>query len=150
MDFHIRKATPADAEALCGLYLNHLVKTPIKHPQDLTPWREKLFRFAANPFYNILVLETEHTVVSTVTLVIVENLTHDMRPYALIENVVTHHAHRGKHYASALIRRACEIAAENNCYKVMLLTGSKQESTLRFYENCGFDRHAKTAFLRRL
>ena len=32
----------------------------------------------------------------------------------------------------------------------MLLTGSKRESTLRFYERCGFDRHAKTAFLRRL
>ncbi|MEE0157694.1 MAG: hypothetical protein UER27_10665 [Acutalibacteraceae bacterium] len=42
------------------------------------------------------------------------------------------------------------MAAENGCYKVMLLTGSKQESTLRFYERCGFDRHAKTAFLRRL
>ncbi len=150
MDFRIRKAAPADAEALCDLYLYHLVQTPPEDPQNLALWREKLSRFAADPHYHILVGETGGAVVSTVTLVLVENLTHNLRPYALIENVVTHRAHRGKHYASALINRACAIAAENNCYKVMLLTGSKQESTLRFYENCGFDRHAKTAFLRRL
>ena len=31
----------------------------------------------------------------------------------------------------------------------MLLTGSKNEETYRFYESAGFDRHAKQAFLAR-
>lgn len=150
MSLLIRKAAPADADALCTLYLHHLTQTTEENPQDMAVWREKLARFQADPHYHLLVGEADGAVVSSVTLVIVENLTHDLRPYALIENVVTHRAHRGKHYATALMRRACEIAAENGCYKVMLLTGSKRESTLRFYERCGFDRHAKTAFLRRL
>jgi len=47
------------------------------------------------------------------------------------------------------MNRASEIAAEHGCYKIMLLTGSKQESTLRFYENCGFNKDEKTGFIKR-
>lgn len=146
----IRIAGPGDAQALKTLYLEHLTAFPPAEEQDMAQWCEKLARFEKDPAYHLLVGETDGAVVSSVTLVIVENLTHNLRPYALIENVVTHAAHRGKRYATALIRRACEIAAEMSCYKVMLLTGSKKESTLRFYENCGFDRNAKTAFLKKL
>ncbi|MEX2691785.1 GNAT family N-acetyltransferase [Rhizobium mongolense] len=55
-------------------------------------------------------------------------------------NVITHADHRRKGYAGALIRHACATAWEENCYKVMLLTGSRNPATLRFYENCGFMR----------
>lgn len=34
-----------------------------------------------------------------------------------------------------------------NCYKMMLLTGSKKESTLHFYEQAGYNRKDKTAFI---
>jgi hypothetical protein len=43
-----------------------------------------------------------------------------------------------------------EIAKKNNCYKVVLLTGRKEESTLRFYERAGFERGVKTGFIKRL
>jgi GNAT superfamily N-acetyltransferase len=68
----------------------------------------------------------------------VPNLTRGGAPYALIENVVTHADHRKKGYAAAVIGRAVEEAWKAGCYKVMLLTGSKNPATLRFYENCGF------------
>ena len=32
----------------------------------------------------------------------------------------------------------------------MLLTGSKLDSTLNFYERAGYDRHEKTAFIQRI
>ena len=67
-----------------------------------------------------------------------------------MENVVTHADYRGRGFASALITRARDIAVRAGCYKIMLLTGSKKESTLAFYEKNGFDRHAKTAFLMKL
>jgi len=144
----IRKAAPADAETLYDLYFNHLTAFPPKEPQDMDVWREKLRRFEADPFYNILVVETDDRVVSAVTLVIIENLTRNLRPYALIENMVTHADYRGRHYATELMDRAGEIAIEFGCYKIMLLTGSKKDSTLRFYENCGFNMNDKTAFIR--
>jgi hypothetical protein len=39
-------------------------------------------------------------------------------------------------------------AIENtNCYKIMLLTGSKKKETLNFYDNAGYNSTDKTAFI---
>lgn len=80
-------------------------------------------------------------------LVIVPNLTQGQRPYGLIENVVTDEAHRNRGYASRLLDFAKGIATERRCYKIMLMTGSKTESTWRFYERAGYNRTDKTAFI---
>ena len=114
MHLSIRKAVPADAEALSELYLHHLTETPPGPPQDLRLWRETRARVAGDPRYHLLVGEADGAVISTVTLVIVENLTHGMRPYALIENVVTHRAHRGKHCA-APAKSPRKTAATRSC-----------------------------------
>ena len=150
MNIHIRKATPADAESLHDLYFNHLTAHPPKEPQNMAVWRQKLTWFEADPSYQILVGEIGGRVVSSVTLVIIENLTNNLRPYAVIEHVVTHADYRGRNYATELMKKASEIAEEHGCYKIMLLTGSKKDSTLGFYEKCGFDRNEKTAFVKRL
>jgi hypothetical protein len=42
---------------------------------------------------------------------------------------------------------AKELALSENCYNLMLLTGSKKESTLNFYEKAGYNRNDKTAFI---
>ena len=42
---------------------------------------------------------------------------------------------------------AKELAQKENCYKMMLLTGSKEESTLHFYEQAGYNQNDKTAFI---
>ena len=39
------------------------------------------------------------------------------------------------------------IAEKENCYKMMLLTGSKKPETLRFYEKAGYNSSDKTAFI---
>lgn len=88
--------------------------------------------------------------VSTVQMAIIENLTHNMRPFAVIENVVTHVEQRGRGYASALLERASEIASQRRCYKVFLETGSNKESTLNFYRNNGFVIDEKHSCLKRL
>ena len=40
-----------------------------------------------------------------------------------------------------------QIAEKENCYKMMLLTGSKKPETLRFYEKAGYNSSDKTAFI---
>ena len=85
--------------------------------------------------------------VSSCALCIVPNLTRGCRPYGLIENVVTHVDHRRKGHGQAILRAALKYAWSRNCYKVMLLTGRKNEATYQFYESVGFDRHTKQAFL---
>jgi GNAT superfamily N-acetyltransferase len=137
-----------DAETLHELYFDHLTTDPPKEPQDMAAWREKIKRFEITPFYHLLVGEVDSQVVSSVTVIVLENLTHNLRPYAIIENVVTHADYRGRHYATELMNKASEIAAEQGCHKIMLLTGSKLDSTLQFYENCGYNRNDKIGFIK--
>lgn len=58
----------------------------------------------------------------------------------MVENVVTHLSHRGKGFATACLDYARKLAEKQRCYKLMLMTGSKQESTLRFYREARLPR----------
>ncbi|MGN0379886.1 MAG: GNAT family N-acetyltransferase [Butyrivibrio sp.] len=98
--------------------------------------------------HHIIVNEKDGRLVSSCVCVIIPNLTRNIRPYALIENVVTHEDYRGKGYATECLSYAKEIAEKADCYKMFLLTGSKEESTLRFYSNAGYNSTDKTAFIR--
>ena len=63
---------------------------------------------------------------------------------------MTHSDFRGRGYGKAVLAHAVETAWSLGCYKVMLLTGSKDPATLGFYEDAGFAR-SKTGFeMRRL
>lgn len=104
----------------------------------------------SDPNLYYLVVEEDGMIVSSCALAIIKNLTRSARPYGLIENVVTHENYRNRGYGTAVLKKAIAVAAEHNCYKVMLMTSRKEESTLRFYEKAGFDRGEKTAFLKRL
>ena len=97
--------------------------------------------------HHIIVCVIDDKIVSSCVCVIILNLTRGVRPYAFIENVVTHLDYRGCGYATKCLEYAKCIAEQNNCYKMMLLTGSKKESTLRFYENAGYNSSDKTAFI---
>ena len=89
----------------------------------------------------------EEELVSSCVMVIIPNLTHNQRPYALIENVITDRAHRNKGYATSVLNFARDMARKENCYKIMLMTGSKEEGTIKFYENAGYNQNDKTAFV---
>ena len=100
-----------------------------------------------DPNHHIIVKIVEGRIVSSCVCVVIPNLTRKIRPYAFVENVVTHGDFRGKGYASQCLNFAKEIAKQENCYKMMLLTGSKEESTLNFYSRAGYNSSDKTAFI---
>ena len=134
----IRKAKSKDAEDLKILYFDYLTAYP---PKEEIEKDENMY---------LLVAEENEKVVSSVQMAIIESLTHNIRPFAVIENVVTHIDYRNKGYASALLDKASEIAKERRCYKVFLETGSNKESTLNFYRNNGFEIDKKHSCLKRL
>lgn len=141
-DVLIRPVTAGDLATLLALYrhLNH------DDPQPEPALAESRFaEILAHPGMTILAAFAGDIALSSVTLVVIPNLTRGAAPYALIENVVTHADHRQNGYARALIQKAVETAWDRNCYKVMLLTGSKDPATLRFYANCSFSQD-KTGF----
>lgn len=146
----IRKATSSDANDLKILYFDYLTHFPPKEEQDMILWQNLLDRFQKDENMHLLVLEEEGRVVASVQMAIIESLTHNVRPFAIIENVVTHMDYRNKGYASALLERASEIAREHRCYKISLETGSNKESTLNFYRSNGFVIDEKHSCLKRL
>lgn len=97
--------------------------------------------------HHIIVNKIDGKIVSSCVCVIIPNLTRKIRPYAFIENVVTHEAFRGQGYATECLDFAKGIAVNENCYKMMILTSSKKDSTLKFYERAGYNSSDKTAFI---
>ena len=140
----IREITDQDYEGLMKLYMQlHGNALPEKTEEMKALWE----RILTDRDHHIIVAEEDGKIVSSCVCVIIPNLTHNQQPYAFIENVITDEAYRKKGFATACLNYAKEIALKENCYKMMLLTGSKEESTLRFYERAGYNRKDKTAFI---
>ncbi len=97
--------------------------------------------------HHLLVNVIDGKIVSSCVCVIIPNLTRGIRPYAFVENVVTLEKYRGHGYATECLNYAKTLAKKSNCYKIMLLTGSKEEKTLNFYRKAGYNSTDKTAFI---
>jgi len=132
----LRPIQPHELPALLDLYRQlHATDAPLPDEETL----ERLWNEILNdPKLHYFVAEAEGQLVASCTLAVIPNLTRGARPYGVIENVVTHANHRRQGIGTQLLQHALQTAWEQKCYKVMLLTGSKNPATLRFYENCGF------------
>ena len=140
----VREVTKNDLNELLELYL-HLHEETIP---EMTEYLANTWNtIIEDENHHIIVYEVDRKIVSSCVCVIIPNLTRGIRPYAFVENVVTHSDYRGKGYASQCLNFAKEIAVKANCYKMMLLTGSKDEKTLNFYGNAGYNSSDKTAFI---
>lgn len=140
----VREIRSSELNELLELYL-YLHE---KNVPDITEHLKRTWDTIINDAnHHIVVNEIDSKIVSSCVCVVIPNLTRGIRPYAFIENVVTHSEYRGHGYATECLQYAKEIAMNENCYKMMLLTGSKEGSTLKFYENAGYNSSDKTAFI---
>ena len=140
----LREAVKEDLYELLNLYLFLHEKNIPENSEHLeNTWKTII----EDINHHIVVKEINGKIVSSCVCVIIPNLTRNIRPYALVENVVTNEEYRGKGYATECLNYAKEIAIKNNCYKMMLLTGTKSENTLAFYKNAGYNSDDKIAFI---
>lgn len=140
----IREIKENELSDLLELYV-HLHELGV--PEDSEHLHNTWATICNDENHHIIVCEVDGKIVSSCVCVINPNLSRNIRPYAFIENVVTHADYRGKGYATACLNYAKELAAKANCYKMMLLTGSKSESILNFYKRAGYNCTDKTAFI---
>ena len=112
----VREAKKEDLHALLKPYLflhedsipelnRHLEKTWNQIIEDLNHY--------------LIVNEIDGQIVSSCVCVIIPNLTRNVRPYAFVENVVTHVDFRGNGYAGECLDYASNIAERENCYKII-------------------------------
>lgn len=140
----IREACKEDLKEILELYLYlHEISVPKETEHLRQTWKQII----SDSNHHLIVCEVDGRLVSSCVCVIIPNLTRNVRPYAFVENVVTHKDYRGRGYATACLNYAKKIAEDNYCYKIMLLTGSKEQKTLDFYANAGYNSADKTAFI---
>lgn len=138
----VRPASRDDLPQLLALYPHLNPDDPIP-PLDIA--ERRFAQLQAYPGSEIFVGLIDGAVVVSCTLIVIPNLTRGGQPYALIENVVTRADVRERGYGKEILRAAVEAAWQADCYKVMLMTGSKLPSTLQFYASAGFEQN-KTGF----
>ena len=140
----VREAVRNDLEGLLMLYMQlHDNPFPVIDERIDSIWNS----IVNDTNHHIIVAEEDGKIVSSCVCVIIPNLTRGQRPYAFVENVITDEKWRKKGLATACLNFARDIANKENCYKMMLLTGSKEKSTLDFYERAGYNKNDKTAFI---
>ena len=140
----IREAKQEDLMEILNLYLYlHEETVPEQSEYLYATWEQIML----DKNHHFIVNVIDGKIVSSCVCVIIPNLTRNVRPYAFVENVVTHADYRGHGYATECLEFAKSIAEKNNCYKMMLLTGSKEQKTLDFYKNVGYNCTDKTAFI---
>lgn len=139
----VRLARSEDLAGLLALY-RHLHADDPELPEDRAPaiWQEMLAQAGTSVF----VIDGKDELAASCTITIIPSLNRGGRPYAMIENVVTHADYRERGLGGAVVNAAVGAAWAANAYKVFLTTGSQRESTLRFYEKLGFTRNGRTLF----
>ena len=141
----IRHANPADLSTLLDLYAQ---LSPDNAPLSSAAAKAIFAQIARYEGSAILLGEVDETIVVSCTVIVIPNLTRGGRPYALIENVITDADHRRRGYANLLLDAATTQASGHGCYKVMLMTGTREPATLAAYQRAGFEQ-SKTGFQKR-
>ena len=141
----IRNLEQNELPQLLELYRHlHSVDDPLPNPETVQNIWKHVCQDPALQYFGAFLGQQ---LISSCTLTVIPNLTRGCRPYGLIENVVTDREYRRQGYGRSILEFALGRAWEQNCYKVMLLTGRLDQATLHFYEEAGFDSRSKQAFI---
>lgn len=109
-----REARKEDLEEILNLYLClHEESIHEQSPCLSDTWKQTL----EDENHHLIVNEVAGKIVSSCVCVIIPNLTRNVRPYAFLENVVTHKHFREQGLASECLEYARQIAKQCNCYK---------------------------------
>jgi ribosomal protein S18 acetylase RimI-like enzyme len=136
----VRPVRLEDAASLLQLYceLADGRKDALPASVDLT--RVLLTEIVTQPARQLLVAEVDGgQLAGTVDVLMVTNLTHHGRPWAVVENVVVAEGHRRRGIGRALLQQAMGQARQAGCYKVQLTSGKLRTDAHPFYRSLGFE-----------
>ena len=137
----VRAATEEDIPRVLELY-NDLAsgvssgEQSYPSPDDV---QKVIAEMAALPGHELLVAEEDGTVVGTMVLLIVPNLSHGALPWATVENVVVDNEYRRRGIGRILMDYAIDRACQAGCYKIQLLSNKKRLEAHQFYQEMGYE-----------
>lgn len=94
-------------------------------------------RLIAHPGTWVMGAEENGALLGMATLHVLPNMTYDMRPYAVVENVATHADHQGRGLGRVIMDAVAQKAWSEGAFKIMLLT-NQSRGARAFYEKLGY------------
>jgi GNAT superfamily N-acetyltransferase len=135
----VRQALPTDLDALLALYQELGEGKPTAAPGGPDESRPVLEQLLADRGRHLVVAIADERIIGTADLLVVPNLTHHGKPWAIIENVVVAAAFRRERVGAALVESLIDTARMAGCYKVQLLSGKHRRDAHAFYRRLGLD-----------
>ncbi len=135
----IRKANENDIPRILELYEE---LTEEKQNVTAETIRQIFSEIISLPNQFFLVAEKDGFVAGTLFLQITPNLSHNARPWAVLENLVVDSRFRGQGLGRLLVEHALTACRDAGCYKVQLLSSNKRKGAHQFYRSLGFEESA--------
>jgi ribosomal protein S18 acetylase RimI-like enzyme len=141
----VRRLGEDDLDGLLELYAHlHENDDPAAERETLQRvWRE-LCRDDRTLYFGA---EADGRLVSTCIVTIIPNLTHGARPYAVLENFVTHESYRRRGFGRAVMVAIIEHCKAAGCHKIMLTSAATRHAAHALYESLGFKSKSNRAFV---
>jgi GNAT superfamily N-acetyltransferase len=133
----VRQALPQDLDSLLTLYGELAGARAIAAPGDASNSRSLLAQILADPARHLAVAELDGQPAGTADLLVVANLTHHGRPWAIVENVIVAESARRRGVGRALFEHLIDHARSAGCFKIQLLSGNQRTAAHAFYEEIG-------------
>jgi GNAT superfamily N-acetyltransferase len=139
-DVTVREACRSDLDDLLVLYVELAEDRSGAAPADAATSGAVLDAITQDRSRRLVVATVDGKVVGTVDLVIVPNLTHAGKPWAVVENVIVAREFRRQGVASQLMHHVIDTARSAGCYKVQLHSGKQRAAEAHeFYRRLGFE-----------
>lgn len=136
--FPVRQAEERDLDQLLRLYGELAEGEAARLPADPEASREVFTAITSDRSRRLCVATDGQEVVGAAEVIVVANLTHRARPWAVIENVIVSETSRGHGAGTALLTHLINIARGSRCYKVQLHSGKQRLDAHRLYRRVGF------------
>lgn len=138
----IRACNEQDVAGLLALY-----RELRPHDPQLVEAEATLAALLAQSHVRRIVAEVEGQLAATCQLGVIPTLTNGGRPFGIIEHVITAARFRRQGLSQQVLEQALAIAWQQDCYKVMLLSGEGREAAHRLYEKLGFKAGIEKGFV---
>jgi GNAT superfamily N-acetyltransferase len=139
-EIQISRARASDLEALHDM-LFHLHGHPPWPESRNTAAASALGVILADTRRALLIARVDGGAVGTIDVIVSPNLTRDVHPFAVIENVVVVPTARRRGVGRQLMEAAFDFAQSLGCYKVQLVSANKRDAAHHLYDAMGLDAH---------
>jgi GNAT superfamily N-acetyltransferase len=143
-EFMIRVATISDLDGVLALYKE---LRPLDPDLEDSFAKEKWAEIINDPQTHIAVADIDGEIASTCSLSLNKSIANGAKAFAIIEHVITAGKFRRQGLNRQVLEFALSLAWQNNCCKVMLLSGESLKPAHALYESVGLKSGIEKGFV---